>query len=144
MPRGTAGRDDDPLELFQLIIGQVQAGHSSSSLVLQQVAAEGIADALRLLADLLQHEMGIPAAFHLGQVPVDLVDLLADTGRHQITHPVTVTGQYCHFAVVEVDHRAGVLQQRGGIGCHEPLVFSNAYQERGSLPGSDQYPGLFR
>ena len=93
---------------------------------LEQVAAQRVAEALRLLADLLEHEVRVAAPLHLGQIPIDLVDLLADPGGLQVAHPVAFASQHRHLAVVQVDHRAGVLQQRGGIGGDEPLVLADA------------------
>src|SRR2546430_4467437 len=44
--------------------------------LLEQPPAERVPQALRLLHDLLQHEMRVPAALHGGEVPVDLRDRL--------------------------------------------------------------------
>ena len=67
VPGGAAGGDDDPLELLQLLVAQVEAADAGGPFLLQQVAAERVAQALRLLADLLQHEVGVAAPLHLAR-----------------------------------------------------------------------------
>ena len=144
VPRGAAGGDDDPLDLLELVVAQVEAADARRAFLFQQVAAERVAEALGLLADLFQHEVGVAVPLHLSQVPVDLVDRLADPGGLQVPHPVAVAGEHHHLAVVEVDHRAGVLQQRRSVRRDEPLVLAHADQERGSLAGRHQHAGLVR
>ena len=121
---------------------QVEAADAGGAFVFQQVAAKRVAEALGLLADLLQHEVGVAAPLHRGEVPVDLVDRLADSGGLQVAHPVAVAGEHHHLAVVEVDHRAGVLQQRRRVRGHEALVLADAHQQRRALPGRHQHAGL--
>ena len=57
---------------------QVEAAEAGGALVVEQVAAERVAEALGLLVDLLQHEVRVAAPLDLRQVPVDLVHRLAD------------------------------------------------------------------
>ena len=138
MPRGPAGGDDDPLELLELFVAEVEAADPGGALVLQQVPPERVAEALRLLADLLEHEVGIAAPLHRGQVPVDLVDRLADPGGFQVAHPVAFPGEHHHLTVIQIHHRAGVLQERRGIGRDEPLVLAHADQQRRAVAGGHQ------
>ena len=144
MPGGPAGRDDDALELLELLIRQVEAADPGGALVFQQVAPKRVADALGLLADLLQHEVGIPTPLHRGEVPVDLIYRLADSRGLQVAHPVAVTGEHDHLPVVQVDHRAGVLQQGRCIRGDEEFVFTNAHQQRRTVSGRHNDAGLVR
>ena len=142
VPGGAAGRDDDPLDVLELVIAQVEAAEARGALFLQQVAAKRVAEALRLLADLLEHEVGEAVPLHHRQVPVDLVHRLADPRRLQVAHPVAVAREHHQLAVVEIDDRAGVLQQRGGVRGDEPLVLAHAHEQRRALPGRDQHARL--
>ena len=138
MPGGTAGGDDDPLEPLQLLVGEIEAADPGGPLIFQQVAPERVAQAFGLLADLFQHEVGIAAPLHGGEVPIDLADRLADSGGLQVPDPVALAGQHHHLPVVEIHHRPGVLQQRRRIRSHEPLVLSHPDQQRRSIAGRDQ------
>src|SRR5262249_5502444 len=110
VPGGTARGDDDPLEPLELIVVEVETGDPGGPLVVQQVTPKRVAETLRLLADLLQHEMRIAVPLYHCQIPVDLVDGFADAGDLEIADPVAFTSEHRHFAVVEVDDRSRVLQ----------------------------------
>ena len=129
-------------DLRELLVGQIEAANPRGALVFQQVAAQRVAEALRLLADLLQHEVRVAAPLDRGQVPLDLRDRLADPVGVQRAHPVALAGQHHHLAVVEVDHRAGVLEQRRGVRRDEPLVLAHAHQQRRALARRDQHVRL--
>ena len=60
----------------QLVVGQVQAAELRRPLLVEQTAAHRVLDRLRLLEDLLEHEVREAAALDLLEIPVDLADLL--------------------------------------------------------------------
>ena len=101
------------------------------------------AEALRLLADLLQHEVrrSRPARSCARSQSIWLTGLSMRVGL-EVAHPVAVAGEDHHLAVVEVDHRAGVLQQRRGVGGDEVLVLADAHQQRRALAGRHQHARL--
>jgi hypothetical protein len=55
---------------------------------------------------------------------------------------VAVEGELGHVAVFEVDHLAGDLQQRGGVGGGVVAVFADAQQQRRALAGDDGAAGV--
>ena len=57
MPGRPAGGDDDPVDALDLLIGKLQAVDTDVAGLLEQVAAHGVLDRLRLLEDLLEHEV---------------------------------------------------------------------------------------
>jgi hypothetical protein len=59
-----------------------------------------------------------------------LVDLLLDVSLGQIPNPVPVTLEHDHFAVVEIDDRASMLEDGRCIGGNEVLAFADADEER--------------
>jgi hypothetical protein len=111
-------------------------------LVVQQVATKRVLQALRLLEDLLQHEVIEAIPLDRRQVPLDLVDRLVDEVRLEVPDAIAVTAQHRELAIVEVHHRAGVLQQRRRIGGDEELALAHAHEQRGSLAGRHQYARL--
>ena len=106
------------------------------------MAAQRVLQALRLLEDLLQHEVVEPAPLDRGQVPLDLVDRLVDEVRLEVADAIAVAAQHRHLAVVEVHHRAGVLQQRRRVRRHEELPVAHAHEQRRALPGRHQHARL--
>ena len=97
------------------------------------MTAECVAQAGRLLEDFLQHEVLEPAAFDRGQIPLDPVDFLADLHDIEIADSVAVARENDHLAVVQIHDGAGVLEQGGGVGRHEPLAVTHTDDERRSL-----------
>ena len=143
VPGSAAGGDHDPVEAFELVVGEVETPEPGVAFVLQQVPAQGIVEALGLLEDLLQHEVGEPAPLDGGQVPLDLADRLLHVGLGEVAHPIPVALEHYHLAVVEVDHRTGVLQDGRGVRGHEVLALAHAHQERRAVACRDHGVGLF-
>ena len=59
-----AGEEHDPLHRAQLGRAHLQAAEMAVAVVVDHAPAEGIADGLRLLVDLLEHEV-VEAAFSI-------------------------------------------------------------------------------
>ena len=81
---------------------EVQPAELGRAVLEDQPAAHGVLDRLRLLEDLLQHEVREAAALDLGEVPVDAVDLPRQRRGVEIDHAVAVAVDHRHVAVVEV------------------------------------------
>ena len=144
MPTGAARGDDDPLELLELLVAQVEAIHARGPLLFQEMAPHRVLDGLRLLEDLLEHEVFVPAPFDGGEVPLDLAHRLADARQLEVADAIPLAGQHGHLPVVQVHHRAGVGQDGRGIGGDEPLAVPDAEQQRRSLPRRHQDVGFVR
>src|SRR5215218_9134454 len=48
----------------------------------------------------------------LSQVPVNLIHLFADACGNEVAHPVAVTGEHRHFAVIQINDGPCVLEER--------------------------------
>ena len=156
VPRGPAGdhRDLVPIgqgrEVDGREIGEVErvaVGRARA----RQPAAERVADRPRLLEDLLEHEVLEALLLGRERAPLDAsfatasgltfaVEQGHDPGRIE-EHDV---------AVIEVDDRASVLEDRGHIRGHEGLVelgltlrATEADQQRRRVAGSDDLVGVF-
>src|SRR5437868_1998245 len=57
VPRRPARRDDDAVDLRQLLVGHVDAGEARRAFFLEHPSAQHVAHAVGLLADLLEHEV---------------------------------------------------------------------------------------
>ncbi len=106
------------------------------------MAAHRVGEALGLLEDFLQHEVGIAAPLDGGQIPLDLVDRLVHVSLDQVPDPVAAPGQHRHFTVVEIHYAPGVLQYGGSIGGNEVFPLSHAHQQGRTLAGRHQQVGL--
>src|SRR4029079_15681912 len=133
VPAGPAGGDDDVVDLEKLFVGHVETAELGSSVLEEQPAAHAVFDRLRLLEDLLQHEMVEATALDLAQVPVDLAHFLVALLRAKIDHAVAFASENGEFAVVEVDNLAGIVENRRRIARHEVLALAEPDEERASL-----------
>jgi hypothetical protein len=98
------------------------------------MSAQGVPDALRLLHDLLQHEVGVAALLDLLEVPFQRRDQLVHVLDLEIGDLVPVALHHRHLAVIQIDHLAGVLQQGRGVRGHEVLTLAQPDQERRAEP----------
>src|SRR6267143_6806541 len=74
MPGSSAGCNDDPRRVKQLIKNRLQPPELRSTFVHLQSSAQGIGDRLRLLVDLLEQEMLIAALLDLLEIKGNLLD----------------------------------------------------------------------
>jgi hypothetical protein len=76
---GAAGDDEDLVDVAQVLVGEADLVEDDVA-ALGEPAEQGVRDRLRLLGDLLEHEVVVAALLGGGGVPVD-VELLALGGR---------------------------------------------------------------
>jgi hypothetical protein len=102
---------------------------------------EGVGQGLGLLEDFLLHVVAVLAQLdRVGRQAGDVHRAL-DRGAVLQGDAVAVEGELGHVAVFEVDHLAGDLQQRGGVGGGVVAVFADAQQQRRALAGDDGAAG---
>jgi hypothetical protein len=97
--------------------------------------AEGVLERLRLLVDLLQHEVLEAALFGLDRVPVQSLDLAVERLSLAVEDPRLVVGQPGQVAVFEEHHVLGVGQERRRVRGQELLAVADAQHQRRPLPG---------
>src|SRR4051794_791718 len=78
MPACSTGRKDDTADATKLPGGHVQAAEHGGRFTSSQPPTARIDDRIRLLADLLQHVMGVSAKLNGVGLPVDPVDSRSD------------------------------------------------------------------
>ena len=61
-----------------------------------------------------------------------------------VAHPVVVRGEHRHLAVVEIDDRAGVIEQRRLIGRDEVLALADAEHDRRAVARRDHRARFIR
>ncbi len=101
-----------------------------------------LADGLRLLHDLLEHEMGIAALFCRGHVPVHLVMLLFHRHQLVVKHVDAVRRQHGDLPVVHIGHIPGVLDDGRHVGGKIVAVLTKAQDQRAVLPGGNEGIGI--
>jgi hypothetical protein len=142
VPRRTASENHDAPDLLALPGREVEAVEAGVALLEQEAAPECAPDALGLLADLLQHEVGVAPQLDGLEIPVNVghgADLFP--GLH-VDDPVALGGEHRDVALVEVDHRAGVLQDRRSIRGHEVLAVAQTEQHGRASTGHDDLAGV--
>ena len=142
MPRGAARDDRDALDLRDGVGGQVQPVEARDALLEHQPAPQGAPHRLRLLADLLEHEVGVAPQLDGSEIPRHVVHRAQLHVRVAVDHVVPLRRQHRDVAVVEVDDGARVLEQRRRIRGDQELALADAEQHRRPLPGDDDFPGL--
>jgi hypothetical protein len=90
---------------------------------------------VRLLADLLEHEVRVATELDRLQVPVDVGNVPLQIPLVPIDDLEPVAGEDRDVTVIEVHHRPGVLQHCCGIGRDEELAVTDPQQHRRSTPG---------
>jgi hypothetical protein len=102
----------------------------------------GLAYGLRLLHDLLEHEVGVAALFRGGDVPVDEGVLLFHRFAQGIEDLDGFLGDEGHLAVLHVGDLAGVLDDGGGVGRHKVAALAVTQKQGGVLAGGDEAAGI--
>ena len=141
MPARAARRDDDVVEALELFPAEIQAAELREAIVVDGAAAHRVLDGLRLLHDLLQHEVIETAFLDLVQIPIDARRALLHRFRIQIHDVITVLGQHRHLTVIEVHDLARMLENGSHVAGDVVLAFAETDEQRAALPGGDD---LFR
>ena len=101
-----------------------------------ETASQCALNALRLLADLLEHEVGVAALLDRLQIPVHLVNSPAHRALREGEDLVTLGRQNGVVAVIEVYDLARVLDHCGRIRTREELpVGADTEEERTAVAG---------
>ena len=142
VPGGAAGQDDDPPDVAQFEVRQLDAAELDVAAVGQDPAAERIADGLGLFEDLLEHEMLVAALLDLPQIPGDLLDLLGDLLVVDGGGGNALGSQGDHLAVVEVDDLARVPHDRRDVRSQVVDALADPHHQRAALAGADDRFGV--
>jgi hypothetical protein len=105
-------------------------------------AAQRGLDDLGLLVDLLAHEVLVAAALGLDGAPVDALGGAVDALARGGGDGELARAELGHVAVLEEDHVAGVVEERGDVAAAEHFALAPADDEGRSLAGGDDDLGL--
>ena len=89
---------------------------------LKDTTAHGIDNGLGLFVDFLQQKMLIAALLGRNRVPANMTRLALNRPAGEIRDRDTLTTYLGHFAVIQEEHPAGVIEQGGNIGGHKTLL----------------------
>ena len=136
---GAAGHHVDALQLFQIFLGELDIVQDDTAVA--DSRRNGAPDSLGLLVDLLDHEVIVAALFGGGNVPVDGLGNLFHGIIEGVVEAGAVLGEDDGVAVVQIDHLAGVFQNRGHVGGDEILSLAEAEDQRAFLLHRDHGAG---
>ena len=100
--------------------------------------AHAVRQTLRLLEDLLQHEVWITALLDLSEVDIHGLHLqfllLTEDAEHMQVLSAT---DLSDVAVLQIHHLVGIFHDWTGIGTQEKLILANTHHQRTLLTGRD-------
>src|SRR5690349_17232873 len=137
MPARAAGGDENVVEAKHLFVGHVETTQLRGALLRQQTAAHAVLDGGRLLEDLLEHEVVEPAALDLIEIPIDLADAALQLLCALVENGVALAREYGDVSVIEVDHFAGLREDRRDIAGDVVFAVAETDKKRTSLPRRD-------
>src|SRR5205085_9003661 len=103
MPARAARRNDDMVEAEEFVAREIESPELRESLIEDEATAHRVLDGLRLLEDLLQHEVIEAAFLDLVEIPIDAADPFAHPARVEVQHLVSVAREHTHLAIVQID-----------------------------------------
>ena len=89
---------------------------------LKDTAAHGIDNSLGLFMDFLQQEMLIAALLGRNRVPGNMAWFALNRPAGEVRDCDALTTHLSHFAVIQKEHAAGIIEQGGNIGGHKALL----------------------
>ena len=133
-----AGDDVDLRNLLDLLITEADGGQIDVTILYD--GSDRITDSLRLLIDLLHHEMLEAALFCRLRIHLDLDELLFDRLLIEIEELCLSGGELRDLGIVDVVHVLAVLENRRYIGGDIGLALFDADDHRCVLPGDVDLP----
>ncbi len=137
MPARAAGSDVDLIDLLQLVPREIQTTQLGKAFLEYKTPAHRVLDRLRLLEDLLEHEVLESTLLDLVEIPVDAAYALFDSASLEIEDYVPLAGDHAHFAVVQIHDLAGMRENRRRVAGDEILAVANADQQWAALAGAN-------
>src|SRR5262249_28674426 len=104
-------------------------------------AAHGVLQRLRLLINLLQHEVRKRPLVGVTGVPVDLVDAGVYRQAVLVEHLPLLGRQHAQLVVIEVDDLFGLADQGAGVAGQVVLAVADPDYQRAAETGTDDEAG---
>src|SRR5512133_630858 len=99
-------------------------------------------NSLRLLEDLLQHEMRKAFLIDLAELQINLLYLRFERLVAYCLQHHFVLADYSQVAVIQVNDPLCIFHYGSGIRSNEVLTVANPYHQRRTLPGCEHSPLL--
>ncbi len=134
----TTGDDEDLVDVTEVLDGQAFLIEDDFGVV-GQASAQGVGKGGRLLADLLEHEVGVAALLRGARVPVNVVR----TARHRIAGEVgdghTIAAGLDDLVLSDLHGATGVRDEGRDVTGQEGFVRTDTDHERAVAPCSDHH-----
>ena len=141
MPTGTAGGENDPIDLAQLSDIEIESAELGGGFFIIESAAHGVLDGLGLLEDFLEHVMLEITEFDFGG---DFFEHLNRRGLDAVVPVVeldAVGSQDGEFVIGEVDDLFGPSGEGTGIAGEEVFSIADADHQRRTEPDGNNGVG---
>jgi len=123
--------------LLKLVLHRFKAAELRHPLRVIHTSAQGVLDRLRLLEDLLEHEVRVRPAFHRVRAHFERGSLPADGAVFQGGNGEAARLQARHLIVLEIHCLIRVARQRGSVGGRKAFVNAHAQDKGTSAPRHD-------
>ena len=144
VPARAARGEDDPAHPAELAGREVQAAELRRRLGAAEPAAAGVDDRLGLLANLLDHVMGVAAQLDRVGLPVDPIDPRRDRPVLEVADLEVAGRQADDLAVLQERDPRRVRRDRHRVAGQQVLALAQADDQRAAEPGADDLAGPLR
>ena len=144
VPARAARRQDDPPHAAELPGRQVQTAELSRRLGAAEPAAAGVDDGLGLLANLLDHVMGVAAQLDRVGLPVDPIDPRRDRSVLEMTDLEVAVHQADDLAVLQERDPRRMGRDRHRVAGQQVLALAQPDDQRAAEPSPDHLAGPLR
>ena len=144
VPARTARGQDDAADAAQGAGREVQAAELGRPFVAAESAAAGVADGVGLLADLLEHVVGVLAQFVAVGPPVDPVDPRRDRPALAVDDLEVIGCQADDLAVLQERDPRRVRRDGRRVAGEQMFAVAEADDQRTAQPRADDFPGPAR
>ena len=144
VPARAARRQDDPPHAAELAGREVQAAELSGRLGAAEPAAAGVDDRLGLLANLLDHVVGVAAQLDRVGLPVDPIDPRRDRSVLEMADLEVAVHQPDDLAVLQERDPRRMGRDRHRVAGQQVLAVAQPDDQRAAEPGPDDLAGPLR
>ena len=144
VPARPARREDDPPHAAELAGREVQPAELRGRLGPAQPAAAGVDHGLGLLANLLDHVVGVAAELDRVGLPVDPIDPRRDRPMLEVADLEVARRQPNDLAVLQKRHPRRVRRDGHRVAGQQVLAFAQPDDQRAAKPGADDLAGPLR
>ena len=116
----------------------IQAEAVQYDLSVPQAGEDGPAQGLRLLHDLLKHEVLIAAFFRRVNLPIHMGGFFLHRLEQVVVTGHALPGQLCQLPVLQVDDVPGIFDEGGHIGGQEVESLAQPQDQRAVLAHGDE------